>query len=765
MSDERNHQESRQERTRRLPQQKIAHALRHFNICGSLWSVYGPNAVPAGSIFSGLALALGLTDAQIAFLVSISSLAGASQLVSIYLTRRIRDKRLFMVAIGQLEITAASCVVFTRALPEPWRFGAIAALLVLSYLIGHTVNPHFSSWISNVVPEDVRATYIGRRMVIITVTSMVWLAVASQLVDWLPKPTGFVVVFAVGWLAGLMGYWLLLVTPFPKLSTPSATSFGRTLLEPLRNRDFSLLALFLCTWAVATSLTGALYGVYMIKYLELTYSRIAVYSNLTLALMVAGYLGSGVLAQRYGSKPLTRILIIPGLVVPFLWAVMNKGNCGLLLPIACILNGLSISGINVALGSLLYKIVPSGVDNSPYFATWTGLSATAAALGPFVAGTLRNSLPATILVAGMGFNTMQAIFAIGGIVFLIPVLLSAFIVESEAASPRYVLSQFRGNLLSLAYHFALYSVARDQQTRAEALRRIGRSRSPLAVTPLVRALSHVSHEVRAEAARGLGEGQFEEAVEPLVEALEDRRSDIRPEAAQALGKIGADYVAGSLLRALHDEDPRVRTSAALALGEVGGQQAQDALLQALEHVDDPTLFPTIVEAATHRPDLRVVEPVLAGLPAVELPVIRMQVINGVCRVLGEKNHFYRFATADPLDRAALSETMMQRIVRLLTRASERPGMPVLQDEASAAARALAGDDLEGFRVRCRNISAATLAADAAPPVARHAATAIQLYLKNAREDLLPSEGVVFLVVVLTALARSLAGRHPQDDGR
>lgn len=763
MSDERNNQESPQGTVRSLPQQKVAHALRHFNLCGSLWSIYGPNAVPAGSIFSGLALAMGLTDAQIAFLVGLSSLAGASQLVSIYLTRRIRNKRLFMVAIGQLEITAASSVIFARLLPEHWRFAAVAALLVLAYLIGHTVNPHFSSWLSNVVPEEVRATYIGRRMFIITVTSMVWLAVASQAVDWLPKPTGFMVVFAVGWLAGLMGYWLLLVTPFPKLEASQSASFGRTLLEPLRNRDFSLLALFLCMWAVATSLTGALYGVYMIKYLGLTYSRIAVYSNLTMALMIVGYLSSGALTQRYGSKPLTRILIIPGLAVPFLWAVMDKGNCVLLLPIACILNGLSISGINVALGSLLYKIVPSGVDNSPYFATWTGLSATAAALGPFVAGTLRNSLPGTMMVGGLELNTMQAIFAIGGVVFLVPVLLSAFIVESEAASPRYVLGQFRGNLLSLAYNFTVYSVARDHQTRAEALRRIGRSRSPLAVTPLVRALSHVSHEVRAEAARGLGEGHFEEAVEPLVEALEDKRSDIRPEAAQALGKIGADYVAGSLLRALQDDDPRVRTSAALALGEVGGQEAQDTLLEALRRGDDPALFPTIVEAASRRMDLRIVEPVLRGLPRVELPVIRMQVINGVCRVLGEKNHFYRFATAEPLDRAGLGEPMMQRIVRLLTRASERSGMPTLQEEAAAAARALATDDLEAFRAGCRNISAATLAAEACPPVARHAALAIELYLQDARADLLATEGVVFLVVALTALGRSLAGRHPQDE--
>ncbi|MCE5216400.1 MFS transporter [bacterium] len=746
-----------------LPPQQVAHALRHFILCGVLWAVYGPNATPAGSIFSGFGLHIGLSDAQIAFLVSLSSLAGTSQLVTFYLTRAIRNKRLFMVLVGQLEITSASAIVLTGLLATQFRFGAVAVLLVTAYLIGHTVNPHFSSWLSNVIPENVRAPYIGRRMFAITVSSMIWLYVASEGVDLLPKPSGFYLAFAVGWVAGLLGYWLLLVTPYPATEPSAGASFGKSLLEPMRNRDFRLLALFLCTWNVALSMAGALSGVYMIKYLGLSYSRIAIYTNITLALMMAGYLGTGALAQRYGSKPLTQIAIVPGLVVPALWAIMDKSNCGLLLPIACMLGGLSVSAINVALGSLLYKIVPSGVENSAYFANWTGLAALAAAIGPFLAGTLRNVLPPEVVLLGWQFNTLQAIFAASGVLYLFPLVLSAFIVEAAAASPRYVLGQFRGNLLGLAFSFALYSVARDNEARAEALRRLGRTKSPLALTPLVRGLRHVSHEVRSEAAKGLGEGQFAEAVEPLVEALEDKRSDIRPEAAEALGKIGHRAVAGPLLKALEDDDPRVRMSAALALGDVGGQDAQDALLQALRENVDPALFPTLVEAASHRPDLRIVEPVMAGLPQVSLPVIRMQVINGVCRVLGEKNHFYRLATADALERAGLSEPMMQRVLRLLTRAATlRKDWEALPEPAKQAVEALAGDNLEAFTQHTRQIAEKVLAVPDAPPLAAHAALAICSYLDSMPESLAADEGVVFPIIAMTALGRSLSGRHPQD---
>ena len=112
------------------------------------------------------------------------------------------------------------------------------------------------------------------------------------------------------------------------------------------------------------------------------------------------------------------------------------------------------------------------------------------------------------------------------------------------------------------------------------------------------------------------------------------------------------------------------------------------------------------------------EPILAGLPRLHQPVVRMQVLNGVGRVLGEKNHFYRLATADGLERAGLSEPMMQRILRLLSRAATlRKEWEALQEPAKQAAKALAGDNLEAFTEHTRRIAEQVLAVPDAPPVA------------------------------------------------
>ncbi|MBP8953427.1 MAG: HEAT repeat domain-containing protein [Armatimonadetes bacterium] len=753
--------------SQKLSQQKIAHALRHFVLCGALWSIYGPNATVAGSLFTGFASEIGLQEAQIAFLVSLSSLAGVSQMLSFYVTRRIRNRRLFMVTMGHLEITAASCVVLLALARPELRFIGVSVLLVSAYLIGHTVSPMFSSWLSNVLPEAVRATYTGRRMFILTVTSMVYLYAASQWVDRVPGLRGFSLVFLVGWIAGLAGYWLLLVTPMPRMEVDEGGGFLRSFAEPWRTPGFTRLAIFASSWTVGMSIAGAFYAIYMLKYLDMTYSRIAIYTNITLFCMVAGYLSFGPLAQRYGSKPLAQLLIVPGMAVPILWVFTTAENCAWVVPIACVLNGLSISGLSVAISSLLYKIVPQGQDNSPYWANWTGMSALASAAGPFVGGFLRNHLPATTEFAGMELTSIQVIFGLAGCVFVLPIIVSALLAESDATTPLYLLGQFRGNLLSFAYNFALYTVSKEDSRRARAIRDLGRSGTPLAVTPLVKALGHMSPEVRAEAARGLGEGHFREAVDPLLEALEDEESDIRSQAAEALGKIGDASASGNLLRALQDPDPRVRTSAAMALGEISDPEASRSLLSALQGPFDRDLFPTLVEAATHREELELVEPILAGLPRLHHPVVRMQVLNGVGRVLGEKNHFYRLASADDLQRAALGETMMQRIVRLLLSPRRCPAelRPAIARAARTAAEALANDETGRFATAAREIADAILACETCPPVSRHAALAICRYLDAGNLAVLPTEGVVFIVIALTSLGRSLAGQHPQDFAR
>jgi MFS family permease len=741
-----------------LSTQRTAHALRHFTLSGALWSIYGPNATPAAALFSGYALSVGITEAQIAFLVGLSALVGLWELFAFPVSHFLARHRRLMVGMGAIEITAASAVILVGLIAPHLRFAVMAVLLLIAYAIGHTNSPPFNSWLSNVLPEEVRGRYIGGRMFIISITAMVYIAVASAWLDWQHKTYGaFAAMFVIGWIAGILGYLLLLNTPYPNTEEEPRESIWHSLALPLRNRPFVLLMAYFGCWTAASSMAGAFYGVYMINQLKLSYGTIAIFTNLTLAMMMVGYLAAGNITQRYGSKPLTQLLIIPVAAVPLMWAFATPDTYRWVVPIACVINGFAISGLGVSASNLLYKLLPRGEGNSVYFAMWAAALAVGAALGPFAGGLLKDTLPATISVGTLDFSALQTIFLIAAAAHVLPVILSAVLVEGEATSPRYLLGQFRGNLLYMAFSYGLYAMARKDETRGDALRRLGRAGSPLAVDRLVRGLDHVSPQVRKGAVKGLGEGRFPEAVQPLVDELEDKESDVRAEAAEALGKIGAGH--GPLFEALHDDDPRVRQSAAVGLSQLQTEEAREALLQALQDEPDRVLFPTLVEAVARGEDLRGVAPALDGLARLTAPVVRMHVINGICQIIGEKNHFYRLATADELAEGRMREKMMARIRRLLSRVRcvGRDERAAFRELGIAVERALDGDRLEEFAGASRELAVLVESLPEAPEVARYAALAIRLYLDQERPPHSEHELIVFLIICLTSLSRNVSG--------
>jgi predicted MFS family arabinose efflux permease len=741
-----------------LSRQRAAHALRHFILIGALWSIYGPGVFIASSVFTGYALSLGISESQIAFLAAGTGLMGATQAVTAYWTRRARDRRRLCFLIGAADICCASSIVFALLLPQALRFPFVAVLLFLAYTLGNTVNPMFANWMATVIPEDVRATYLARRMFVLTLVSVAYLFLVSRWLDLVEGPLRFVVVYALGWLTGLGGYVMVLLTPMPPVEPEEPAGYGRSILAPLKQRSFALLAAFMGMWTLAMAVASPFYSVFMLRYLNLSYTRIAVYSNLSLGAMLMGYRMFGALAERHGCKPIIKLLIVPAVLVPFMWAIAGPGTWPILVPVACALSGLAVSGIQVAASALLYKIVPAGKDNSLSFAILTSGTALGSFAGAMGGGFLKS------LLGDQGWELFghtlappQVVFLASAVIYLIPLLLTQLLREPEAQTAVGVLGQFRGNLVGLAYNYILYNLAREGRSRAVALRGMARSHSPLAVAKLAESLDDVSPEVRHEAALGLGEAKAKDAVPHLVERLTDAGSDIRPEAAEALGQIGDPAVVDPLRQAFEEGEPRLRASAAMALAEIGSPDARELLIQALGGPVDRASFAAVVDAAGRTGDLRVVARGLAGLPHFDSPVLRMQIINGVCRSLGERNHFYQLVSRRGLDRSALVEPMMKRIVRLLRRA---PGLTPeqraeLSDEAQDVAGAVEHDRTAAMADHARLLADRVAAIPSSGDVALAGAAAIRAYVDQVPADRLADEGVVFVVVALTSLARHI----------
>jgi HEAT repeat protein len=129
------------------------------------------------------------------------------------------------------------------------------------------------------------------------------------------------------------------------------------------------------------------------------------------------------------------------------------------------------------------------------------------------------------------------------------------------------------------------------EARMEAAKRLGASRDPRALAPLVAALLDPKRDVRWVAVEALGELGDPRAVPALLEYLKkpDAYRWAKRLVASALGAIGSPTGADALVTMLRDEDPFVRRLAALALLRIGEPAGVAAVKTLTADATDPTL--------------------------------------------------------------------------------------------------------------------------------------------------------------------------------
>lgn len=135
----------------------------------------------------------------------------------------------------------------------------------------------------------------------------------------------------------------------------------------------------------------------------------------------------------------------------------------------------------------------------------------------------------------------------------------------------------------------------DKSVREQAtlsLSAIGKA----AVGPLADAMKDPKWETRYRAAEALGRIADEKAIRPLVQGLKDNRDHVRYMAAKGLKDLGDSDTIEPLIILLKDENLYVRMMSVRALGALGGKKAVDALQAALPEETDEKVRAAIAEA-------------------------------------------------------------------------------------------------------------------------------------------------------------------------
>lgn len=303
-------------------QEKKQRSLKYSVVDGSFYSVM---AGFGESFFSAFAIFLNATSGQLALLGSLPQMIGSiSQLFTRRLIRLFGNRQKFIVfsAIMQglmhLPILAA------------YFFGTLSATMLLIaaslyWFFGMILGPAWNSWMGDLVDENVRGSYFGKRNFICGFASFASFLTAGYLLQFYTdslgeKFLGFAFIFIIAICARLASAYFLSTMYEPAYEMPKVNPFPfKEFLKAVRTTNFGTFVSFIWVLNFGVFLSGPFFAPYMLTELGLTYMQ---YTFINAAAIIAKLIFMpvwGKASDKFGTRKLMFLSAWLVVFVPITW--------------------------------------------------------------------------------------------------------------------------------------------------------------------------------------------------------------------------------------------------------------------------------------------------------------------------------------------------------------------------------------------------------------------------------------------------------------
>lgn len=378
-------------------------------------AMQGIVAAGASSYLSIFAVRLGASTFMVGLLTGLPSLV---MMLTAMPAGRIlaRQRRMLAAAVRASSVFALAYVAIALVplLAPSWAGGAVVLIWALAAVPASFGEVSSTTVMAEAVPVERRATVMSTRFAIQALVAAAALPLVGHLLDTMPFPTGYQVLFAVNFAAAMLG-----VAAFARLRLPpgepvEATPARVPALAALRQlRSSGAFAAYLGSitlFRFGMALPQPLFSVFWVNDLHLTDSDIALASTVVYVLSIVAYFTWGVVANRHGHGPVLVISALGLTLYPFILALAN-GLPPVLL--ASVTGGLFASGYSFATFNVLLALAPP--QHRADYVALNSVSVYATSLvGPLVGSALAGliGIRAAMLVA-------SGLRLAGGCLFLI----------------------------------------------------------------------------------------------------------------------------------------------------------------------------------------------------------------------------------------------------------------------------------------------------------------------------------------------------------
>lgn len=370
---------------------------------------------------------LGLPKDQIGMLLSFFPFTGLVALVLGPMVARWGRKRIYILGFG-IRKPVMFTLVFLPWIQAHWgfhiassfAFGVIFTVAALRAIAETGYYP----WLQEFVPNPVRGKFGAYSTILLTLTSIIAVSIASYTLEQVAVPAAFTRLLSAGVGIGLIGVAMMLFVPggAPEtaLSHPSRRAYLASLIEALRDRGYLHFLGGMGCYTAGVYLFASYLPLYLKEQVGLLSATIV---RLDVAFMLGGAassLAAGIASDRIGSRP----VLIPGLagsiLIPIGWLMAPAFphaaiavSTGLYFTF-----GAASATASIAANRLLFNEIIPPEKNTAYtsiYYAWAGLTG---GISPLLGGKLLEALA--------GWQVGAGIFALDAYRLLFLISLASF---------------------------------------------------------------------------------------------------------------------------------------------------------------------------------------------------------------------------------------------------------------------------------------------------------------------------------------------------
>ncbi|HEX6928212.1 MAG TPA: MFS transporter [Gammaproteobacteria bacterium] len=349
-----------------------------------------------GAFLVSLALLMGASNFQIGLIVALPTLANLFQLVAIYLVHRFANRRAITVTgltLSRLPLLLIASLPFL--FPEELGIVLLIGFLFLHQFFGAIAGTSWSSWMKDLVPESILGEYFSNRSRKIMIVAVSLSLIAATALDYVEANyeenlhIAYTVMFLFAGIVGLYGASLLARTPEPKIY-PIKKNLFRLFAQPIKDHNFRNLLIFNSLWAFAVNLATPFFTVYMLKMLGFPISYVIVFTIISQLANIFFIRIWGRYSDKYSNKTVLRTAAPIYLAAILGWTFTTFPDEHMLtiplLVVIHVLSGISLSGINLALSNIGYKLAPGKQDAIVFLSTRALVTAFFSGIAPVIGG-------------------------------------------------------------------------------------------------------------------------------------------------------------------------------------------------------------------------------------------------------------------------------------------------------------------------------------------------------------------------------------------